>query len=222
MDPNPPIGQTPPRRRNVAAEIWSGLRESILRGELAPGSRLVELDIAGRAGASQASVREALQRLERDGLVVRRGRKGSFVTEVSPEEMHETFAIRSMVEGFAIRRTARSITAPQLHELESLVEEMRHAARHGDATRLVAHDMAFHQRICAWAGHPTLLRVWTILQGQLERFLVIYDQLHFVDLTEVADNHLPIVAALRVGDAALAVREIERHVVIGAPPAPGG
>ncbi|HEY8484058.1 MAG TPA: GntR family transcriptional regulator [Longimicrobiales bacterium] len=202
----------------VVDEIWAQLRRLILQGTLVPGTRLVELDIAAQTGASQGSVREALQRLERDGLVVRRGRNGTFVTEVSPAEMHEIFRIRGVVESCAIRRLARRVRPEQLEELRELVERMREAGRAGDTVAVVGHDMAFHQRICAWAEHPILLRVWTLLHGQLERFLVIYDASHFADLTTVADNHLPILEALEAGDADAAAERIERHVMIGAPP----
>lgn len=202
----------PKRASTVVEQIWAELRTRILQGKLAPGSRLVELEIAGQSGASQASVREALQRLERDGLVARHGRGGTFVTEVSPEEMREIFMIRSMVEGFAIRRTALAIRPDQLAELHDLVDGMREAGRAGDTMAVVEHDMALHQRICAWADHPTLLRVWTLLHAQTERFLVLYDALHFTDLTRVADSHLPILDALEEGDPDGAAERIERHV----------
>lgn len=200
------------RASTLVDRISSRLRLLILKGELAPGTRLVELEIAAQTNSSQASAREALQRLERDGLVVRRGRTGTFVTDVNPEEMHEIFQIRSMVEQFAIRRTARSIRAEQITELEARVEQMRAAGRKGDAVGLVEHDMVFHRCICEWAEHPTLLQVWTLLYAQVERFLVLYDALHFADLTEVADSHLPILEALANGDPDLAARRIEAHV----------
>lgn len=192
--------------------IVSRLRMLILKGELAPGTRLVELEIAAQTDSSQASAREALQRLERDGFVVRRGRTGTFVTDVNPEEMHEIFQIRSMVEQFAIRRTARSIRAEQITELEAQVEEMRAAGRKGDAIGLVEHDMMFHRCICEWAEHPTLLQVWTLLYAQVERFLVMYDALHFTDLTLVADSHLPTLEALEAGDPDLAAERVQTHI----------
>lgn len=193
-------------------EITSHLRTLILRGDLPPQARLVELDIAAQSKASQASVREALQRLERDGLVVRRGRKGTFVTDVSPDEIGEIFVIRKMVESFAVRRGIRSIRAEQIRELNQLVDRMREMAQAGDTAALVEYDMAFHQRICAWAEQPTLIRTWTLLYMQIERFLVLYDARHFTDLTFIADSHLPIIAALETGDAEAAARRIEEHI----------
>ena len=206
------------RTSTVVEQIWSGLRRMILRGTLAPGTRLVELDIAAQSSASQASVREALHRLERDGLVVRRGRRGTFVTEVEPEKMLEIFHIRSTVESHALRRAVGSMTPERVTELETLVERMREAGRRGDIITVVETDMAFHERICTWAEHPTLLRVWELLYTQMERFLVLYDVAHFADLTQVAENHEPVLDVIRRGDPDEAARVMHDHVLIGAPP----
>lgn len=210
------------RDGTLVDEITRKLRRLILSGEYEPGKRLVELDLAEQTGSSQGSVREALQRLERDNLVVRRGRTGTFVTGVSPEDMHEIFLVRCVVESAAIRRTARTISAEQIEELEGLLEDMREAARKGDTVALVERDMAFHQRICAWADHPTLLRTWVLQYTQLERYLVLYDMLHFSDLMEVANFHVPILEALKAGDTERAVEALRRNVMMGAPPGPGG
>jgi DNA-binding GntR family transcriptional regulator len=172
----------------------------------------VELEIAGETGASQASVREALHLLERDGLVVRRGRGGTFVTEVSDDQMREIFQVRVMVESFAIRRAAASMTCARVAELRTLVDRMREAGRMGDAVSLVEHDMAFHERLLLWSDQTTLLRVWALLHGQLERFLVMQDIRSFPDLTEVADSHLPVVDALESGDPHLAMARLEAHM----------
>src|SRR5690606_5796766 len=188
------------RTSTVVEQIWSELRRMILQGTLTPGTRLVELDIAAQSSASQASVREALHRLERDGLVVRQGRRGTFVTEVEPEKMLEIFHVRSTVESFAMRRAMVGMTPERLGQLETLVERMRQAGERGDIITVIEADMAFHELICTWAEHPTLLRVWELLYTQMERFLVLYDVAHFADLTRVAINHQPVLEAIRSGD----------------------
>lgn len=212
----PPSSQK--RSSTVVEQIWSRLRRLILHGTLPPGSRLVELDIAAQSSASQASVREALHRLERDGLVIRRGRRGTFVTEVDPEKMLEIFHVRSTVEELAVRRAVKKIDAQRMDELEGLVVDMLEAGRQGDVIALVEADLALHRRICRWADHPSLMRVWELLSAQMERFLILYDVAHFGDLTEVATNHYPLLDALRAGQADCAAAAIRAHVLIGAPP----
>src|SRR5215470_12665444 len=82
-------------------QVYEHLRRAIISAELPPGEKLIELEIAAQMGTSQGPVREALQRLERDGLVERRARSATFVTSISPDEMYELFSIRSVIEGFA-------------------------------------------------------------------------------------------------------------------------
>src|SRR5215470_19708501 len=93
-----------PRTAKLASlsdQVYEHLRLAIIHTDLVPGEKLVELEIAAQMGTSQGPVREALQRLERDGLVERRARSATFVTSISPDEMYELFSIRSVIEGFA-------------------------------------------------------------------------------------------------------------------------
>jgi DNA-binding GntR family transcriptional regulator len=122
----------PPKSRmkkltSLSDQVYEELRHSIICSNLLPGEKLVELDIAAQMGTSQGPVREALQRLERDGLVERRARSASYVTNISVDEMYELFSVRCAVEGFAIRRAAPQITPDQCAYLESLIREMEEA-----------------------------------------------------------------------------------------------
>jgi DNA-binding GntR family transcriptional regulator len=90
---------------SLADQIWDSLRTAIIRGDLAPGERLIELKIAEQMGASQGPAHETLQCLEYEGLVKRRARSSSCVTPISNNDMVEMFSIHNMVEGFAISHT---------------------------------------------------------------------------------------------------------------------
>src|SRR5689334_25352885 len=105
-----------PKLTSLADQVYGRLRLDIICGDLRAGEKLVELEIAAQMGTSQGPVREALQRLERDGLVERHARSASFVTAVSMDEMYELCMIRSTIEVFAIRRTAQTITPGQCDE----------------------------------------------------------------------------------------------------------
>lgn len=204
----------PVQGASLTDQVWRQLRSMILHDQMPAGTRLVELDIAAQMGVSQGSVREALQRLEQDGLVERRARTGTFVTDVSVDEMHEIFAVRSLVEQFAIRRTVGRISPAQLDELASLIDAMREAGRAGDMIRLVDHDLLFHRCIVQWSDHPMLLRVWLPLYTQVQRFIVRTHPHYFQDLVEIADTHQPILDALRGGVPDVAAERIEEHVML--------
>ncbi|MEJ2264769.1 MAG: GntR family transcriptional regulator [Anaerolineales bacterium] len=199
---------------SISDQIYTQLRSTILVGDLKPGDRITELEVASRMGTSQAPVREALQQLENDGLVERRARSGTFVTGVSLEEIRELFQIRSLVEKFAIKRTAVLIQPEQYAELQSLVHRMRLAADQEDMLTLGISDMEFHKRICEWSGKNSLVRVWMPLYSQIQRFIIQNHRRHFPDLSEVAELHMPILEAIRRGDVGLAERTIEEHIML--------
>ena len=148
-------------------------------------------------GTSQGPVREALQRLEREGLVQRQAHSATFVTDLVLDEMYELFSIRSVIEGFAIRHTVECITPEQCDQLAHLTDLMREEGLREDMLGLTDYDMEFHRLICQWSGNATLLRAWDPLYSQIQRFVVRTHRDYFASVTAVADTHDPIVAALR-------------------------
>lgn len=199
---------------SLTDQVYGRLRTDIIRGLLPPGARLVELDVAQQMGTSQGPVREALQRLEREGLVRKQKRSASYVTEMPIEEMFALFSVRSAIEGFTARRVASRLTEEQLHTLEELVQQMREAGEAGDLFALTEYDLAFHRQIGQWADSPSLLRSWDPLYSQIQRFVVQTHADHFARLTEIADTHEPILAALRQGDPETAKAVMQAHVML--------
>jgi DNA-binding GntR family transcriptional regulator len=200
--------------RSLTEQVYDRLRADIVTGRLQADDRLVELEIASSMGTSQAPVREALHRLEREGLVLRKGRSGTYVTDCALDEIHEIFAIRSTIEGFAAKRTTKTITADQLSELNTLIGLMHAAADDGDMALLTEYDLLFHRDICEWSGSSGLLRTWEPLYSQVQRFVVQTNVNHFNSLHEIAESHMPIVDALKQGDEEAAVRAVQEHVML--------
>lgn len=200
--------------RSLAHQVMQQLRIEIIHGKLAPGERLVELDIARRMGTSQGPVREALQMLERDGLVERRARTASFVAPLSFDDMYELFKIRSLVESYAVRRAARHISDAECDELDALVAQMREAGRHDDIVTLVECDMTFHRRLCECSGSTTLVQMWMPLYSQIQRFVAQNHPQHFKNLADIADTHNPIIVALRRRKPAAAARAVREHIML--------
>lgn len=207
----------PPNKAKVASlvdQVYKHLRIAIIEGEIPQGQKLVELDIAADMGTSQGPVREALQRLEYDGLVERRARSATFVTKVSPDEMYELFYIRSVIESFAINHTVKNVTTEQCDELEILVENMALAGANLDINRLAEFDMTFHRLICEWSGSLALLRAWSPLSSQIQRFVVQSHPERYPDLKEVGTRHQKIVDVLRQRDSANAAEVLRKHIML--------
>jgi DNA-binding GntR family transcriptional regulator len=199
---------------SLSDQVYAHLRLAIICAELAPGEKLVEMDIAAQMGTSQGPVREALQRLEHDGLVERRARSATFVTSIPIDEMYELFSIRSSIEGFATRRTAQRITPSQCDELDDLIHKMEQAGSQKELITLAQYDMQFHRYLVEWSGSVGLFRVWMPLSSQIQRFIVQSHPLHYSDFVEIGTRHQPIVEALRRQDADSAVRAIQDHIML--------
>lgn len=205
------------RRRvpqSLADQVYQQLRASIIQGHLEPGAKIVELDVAAQTGTSQGPVREALQRLERDGLVERRARSATLVTPLSTREIFELFSVRSLIEGSAVRHALARIGTEQLGELEALVEAMRAEGRRHNMYALTEHDMTFHRRLCEWSDSPVLLSAWLPLYSQIQRFIVQTHGTLYTDLVELADTHVPVIEALRGGNADEAAQAIQHHIML--------
>lgn len=203
-----------PRLSSLSEQVCEELRRQIVHSHRQPGERLVELEIAAEMGVSQGTVREALQRLESDGLVERQSRTASFVSRSSLEEMYELSMIRKTVEGFTFRRAAERVTDEQCEELQALVEQMREAARNKDMVMLERIDTQFHERVCELSGSRIMLRVWLPLFTQLRRFITQAHERYFPQRTEIADGHQPLVDALRSRNPKKAEAAITQHILI--------
>jgi len=198
---------------SLSDQVYEYVRNAIIRGELNPGEKLVQLSLAAQLGSSQGPVREALQRLERDGLVERRARSAAYVTQISLDAMYELFFIRSMIEGFAIRRTAPKITSEQCDYLVKLILKMAEVGNERDIFTLAELDLQFHRLIVEWSGSASLMHVWTPLTGQIQRFIVQSHPVHYPDYVQVSVRHLTIINALRQRDAEQALHVIQEHIM---------
>ena len=199
---------------SLSDQVYAHLRHAIICSELLPGEKLVELEIAAQMGTSQGPVREALQRLEHDGLVERRARSATFVSSIPMDEMYELFSIRSEIEGFAARRTAQKITSAQYDLLDELVQKMAQVGSQKEIITLAEYDMQFHRSIVEWSESAGLLRVWIPLSSQIQRFIVQSHPQQYPDFVEVGTRHQPIVDALRRHDSDGAARALQQHIML--------
>ena len=203
-----------PQAGSRAEQLYAYLRRAIHEGDLRPNERLVEAEIAELAGVSRTPVREALHKLQVDGLVTVTGR-GFVVGTVSTDELVELCAVRETLEGMAAGLAARSRTEMDLIALRHVAEEFRSAAARGDVPDLVRLNHAFHDVIWQAARNRYLARQLQALRGQIER----------LQPTTLADpqrqgianaEHQAIVAAIEEHDVDGAERATRDH--LGSPP----
>lgn len=196
-------------RTVLREQIKDVLLERILRGELEPGERLVETRLARELGTSQAPVREALRDLELLRLVESEPFRGARVRAVDDAALLAVFPVRAVLEELAAREAARN-PERDLGALDRELDSMRDAAAAADWSTQIAHDLAFHRAVVELAGNEPLLQSWLVLGVEVSTAFATYQTVW--DQTELAEFHLPIVEAIRAGDARRAGAEARKHV----------
>jgi DNA-binding GntR family transcriptional regulator len=193
------------------------LRAAILSGELAPGERIVESETARRLRISQAPVREAVKRLVHEGLLTHRPRLGSFVTEISDEQVAQARALRRVLEEFSARAAAEVRAAGYADRLAAIVEDMRQAADKNDLAAFRDSDMEFHRLVCHASGNHFLPKLWEVMEPSLRALRVVSDPGYSGPWTEVVDEHNRLLGLLLDGRADEAAVEFGRHAAGEAP-----
>jgi DNA-binding GntR family transcriptional regulator len=207
-------------------QIKDVIIERILDGAYAPGERIVEIRVAQEFGVSQAPVREALRELELLRLVVSEPFRGARVREVTAQELAEIYPVRAALEEVAARGASGGLGG-DVTGLKAALDGMRAAARSGDVHAFVDHDVAFHRQIVEASGNGTLEELWRSLHVDLRTTITLIKRA--ADLGEVAEAHVPVMEALRSGDAERAAAAVRDHIESfsrwvpepGAEPAPG-
>lgn len=197
--------------RPLYEDAYAALRDAILNGRLAPGDRIVEAEIARQMAISRAPIREAIRKLERDGLVEYQPRRGTVVVRLSREEVRDAYNLRAHLEGYAARLAAIQATEEELANLENLIDQMHDFAIHDDLRGLLAADVAFHAQICQASGSKRVYRLWDSLNPHSWTLLTSLKAAY--SLTEIADRHRPVLDALRARDADCAETVLRRHIL---------
>ncbi|WP_256758194.1 GntR family transcriptional regulator [Cohnella sp. WQ 127256] len=186
--------------------MYLALRESIVQGEFNPGFRLLVLEIATSLNVSQAPVREAMERLKQEGLLISKHNKGSFVSEIKQEEIEEIYILRELIEWDAVKKSIPDLQQSDFAHLKGIYESMLQAAENDDQFQLIDLDMEFHRFFFIKSGNKTILQIWDQIHIKIKRFLSITNKIYFSDLNSIAAGHLPLIEALQSGNE----EEIER------------
>lgn len=198
-------------RLSLSTEATRMLKEMIVRGELGPGERLYEVDLAQRMGTSRTPVREAMVRLEHERLLQKRPQGGYQVRPLSRKEVEEAVGLREVLESYAAELAAAKMSAAQLAKLEDNVAQFEKALERGDTRRLVELNTVFHDTLYQAAGSDMLFDLISNLRDVLYRFRRVL----LGDLQAAArslGDHRKLVAALKKGDPIEARRMCRAHL----------
>ena len=203
-------GAVIPRSGNSFSDrVERALRDRILHGEVAPGERLNEVEIASELGVSRGPIREALQRLASDGLVELQAHRGAFVRRLGPAEVRDLFEVRMALETTAARLAAQRATDAQLADLDALVHAGAEPIGHADVRFQGARDL--HARLAEATANPALAAHLTLVNQELRLLRTRSGEVPARAEHAVAE-HAEIVAAVRAGDADGAASAMDAHL----------
>lgn len=196
-------------------KMVEAIEESLVSGDLKPGDRINETEIAQRMGISRGPVREAIQQLVGEGILVSRPHLGTMVAEWSAKDIAEVYSLRAVLEGFATGLVAEHATAADVAALQRLVDQMRQCGKTLDVKCVIRLDVEFHELLDALANHTLLVRALGSVFRKI-KFLLAVDlnaNLTTPDVFEqYANNHQAYVDAIRTGDRAHAEAQVRAHM----------
>ena len=207
-------------RRVLADVVTDDLRDAIVSQELEPGRRLAEDELASQLGVSRGPVREALMRLEREGLVEIERHKGARVASWDRSDIEEIYSLRLVLETLATEWACRNATSADIAAMEGILKDFEGLSEKERTPREVGKlDLAFHSAIFRAAHHDRLYRAWEILGSQIHSFL-IYTWSRDATLDETlmkvwAPGHRKMLELIKSGDVKASQEECERHVTAG-------
>lgn len=192
--------------------VFNTLREAILKGDLKPGERLMELQLAAKLGVSRTPIREAIRMLEQEGLAVTIPRKGAEVAKMTEKDMQDVLQVREALDELAASIACELITEEELWTLAQSMQDFENSIRTKDVKSIAEMDEKFHDIIYQATGNPKLVNILNNLREQMYRYRVEYlkDEKNYPLLLE---EHRAIVEAFTHKNKERATECMRQHVV---------
>lgn len=201
-------------RGSMRDRVVEQLRGAITRGDLQPGERLTEWNVANELDVSRGPVREGLLELEREGLVRMYRNRGAVVMGMTDDELlNLLLPIRFTIEKFAVTSALPHISTETIEELETILSDMEMAVGAEDTDRVTEADVAFHRCIIEAAGHVHAMQLWNSIHHRIQA------QLHRIargrerSFQQIPHEHRILLDALRGGDVEQVSAALERHIM---------
>jgi DNA-binding GntR family transcriptional regulator len=195
---------------SLQERVYRQLREAIISGDFVPGERLVETTLAAQLGVSRSPVREAIRRLEQDGLITFTPRRGVAVDSPTVSEVEDVYSVRAVLEVLATRLAARRRTSKHLDALRRAVARMEHSISLRDTPAVVRADGDFHRIIVEASGNAKLKEILTGLLDVIRRARLAAHSRPGWSETAL-DMHHGILVAIEQQDEARAVDLMQHH-----------
>lgn len=191
--------------------VFKTLRQAILTGDLKPGERLMEIHLANKLGVSRTPIREAIRKLELEGLVVMVPRRGAQVAQITEKSMSDVLEVRLALDELSVELACKRITAEKKEELKLACKAFEKATKTGDIREIAKADVTFHDIIFESAGNTRLKQLVNNLAEQMYRYRFEYikdEKQHDMLISE----HQKILETILEGDEKKAKQAIRVHI----------
>ena len=193
--------------------VYRQLKELIISGELKPGDRLLEYEIAAQLNTSKTPIREAIRELASEGLVIHEKRKKITVVDFTAEDVREILTLRAELESIAVRLSAGKLTESDFEEFAELIEELRAAEALNDFKKVRSIDIEkIHAFIIKKSGNSRLEQMWKMLASQM---MVLFQAVDFKTKRSgfASDRHGQLLELLRNGETQQAEDFVRNHIL---------
>lgn len=203
-----------PERRSLGQYVYDSLKQAILKGDLAPGTRVVESQVAEAMGISRTPVREAIHKLEQESLLEHGLTGGFFVSGITRDEIEETFGIRSVLESYAARLAAVKHSEEELEPLEMKIREFQRCIENRDLSPLPGINTQFHDILYDLSRSPRLVKMINELREQIYRFREVILRLETMAWASNKDHRL-MLEYIRKRDEEGVEKVVREHILRG-------
>ena len=191
--------------------VFNTLRRAILRGELKPGERLMEIQLANKLGVSRTPIREAIRKLELEGLVLMIPRKGAEVAEITEKNLRDVLEVRCALEVLAVQLACERIDKRGIKELHTAADRFRDVLGSDDITQIAQADEAFHDVIFTATDNERLIQLLNNLREQMYRYRIEYLKKKEC-YPQLLGEHEAIISAIERHDKEKATRITGQHI----------
>ncbi len=191
--------------------VFNTLRQEILTGKLKPGERLMEIHLANKLGVSRTPIREAIRKLELEGLVIMIPRRGAEVAQITLKSLQDVMEVRRALDVLAIELACERMGQAELDSIYQACENFKSAVRNGDTRLLAEADVAFHDKIVLSTGNTRLIQLVSNLSEQMYRYRFEY----LKDVSShgiLQQEHLEMYHSILKKDKITAADVVRKHI----------
>lgn len=191
--------------------VFNTLRQAILRGELKPGERLMEIQLANKLGVSRTPIREAIRKLELEGLVLMIPRKGAEVAEITEKNLRDVLEVRAALEELSVQLACVRIDQEGIENLKKAAKDFEATLDSQDITKIAEGDVAFHDIIYLATDNQRLIQLLNNLREQMYRYRVEYLKQKEC-YPQLLAEHQQIIHAIENGEQDVAMKLTNQHI----------